>query len=429
MKRIYLLILSGFYSSLAALTLDESVSLAMQNATQLQEISYNKDIIELNQKSKSAKNFGEFEAVGSVDNYNLPRTLAPLTPASISPTIATTENLFSAGVKYSVQLFTGFAQTKSIELENIQRDSAMIFERLTKEQLVYNVKSIYLSIVSLEKQLDALRDYIRAQKHFLATVNEEVSLGRKAHIDALKVESELQESLTKEQALLTNATILKESLKFMIDTEVESLEDVTISVQEETFDIEHLDALQRSRALELSLSLIDKKIGIKNSYKYPQISFDAYYGQNFGFNDDKNPNEGDFNNQELWQFGLKIKYSLYDFGANSYETQALELQKLQIEAKNEGVKREILRDIKTALAQLNKSIADIKSTNAKYELLQESAKIEMARYEGGLASMNDLLFVNAQKELAKSSLIDAKYSYQKAVYYIEYILEKGVSDV
>lgn len=425
MRKTFIVALLSF-TALQALSLDESVALGLKNATKLKETALSQEIVAINKKSKEAAQLGAFELIGAYDSYNLPRTLAPLTPSSISPTIPTTENLFSTGVKYSVALFTGFAQTKNIEIEDIQKSSAEIFEKLTQEQIVYNVKNMYLSMLSLQNQQKALDAYIQAQEQFVATLHESVTLGKKAYIDELKAQSDLQESLAKKQNLKSSREILEESLRYVIDGNVGTLEDISIDVVKKEFEIESLELLDRVKALDLTLKIIDMKIGIKNSYKYPQISFDAYYGQNFGFNDAANPNEGDFNNQELWQVGIKIKYTLYDFGANSYEAQMLELQKIQTQAQNEGFKRELYRDLHIGLSGLNKTIADYKNSVTKYELLDASAEIEKARYDNGLASINDLLFVNAQKELAQASMIDAKYSYQKALYYIEYILEKGV---
>jgi len=412
--------------SLQALTLEQSVELGLKNSTKLKEVALSQELVNVNKKSKEASQFGNFDIIGSFDHYNLPRTLAPLTPSTIFPGIATTDNLMSTGVKYSVALFTGYAQTKNIEIEEIQKNSAEIFEKLTQEQIVYNIKNIYLSLLSLQKQQEALDDYISAQKEFIGTIHDAVSLGKKAYIEELKAQSDLQESLYKKQTLTHSEKILRESLRYFTNEEVGVLSDVPIDIVQKEFDIKSLEALERVKALELTLKILDKKIGMKNSYKYPQISFDAYYGQNFGFNDASNPNEGDFNNQELLQAGFKVQYTLYDFGAKSYESQALEMQKLQTQAQNDGVKRELYRDIHIALSALNKAIADFKSSTTKYELLETSAEIEKARYDNGLASINDVLFVNAQKELAKASMIDTKYSYQKAVYYIEYILEKGV---
>ncbi|MBU1658719.1 TolC family protein [bacterium] len=410
---------------LAALTLDESVDLAIKNSTKLQEIALNKNIKELHVHQKEALHYGELSLVGSFDKYNLPRTLAPLTPSSISPSIATTDNLFSVGLNYSVALFTGFAQTKNIEIENLQKNSALIIEKLSQEQIIYNVKNIYASLLSLNEQLKSVNNYLKVQSDFASIINQEVELGRKAYIDELKTMSDLESIKANQQTLLANIDILKASLKYFINQDIDELEDISIEISKQEYEAENIDTLERLKVQELNLNIMDKKVDIKKSYLFPQVSLHGYYGQNFGFNDAKNPNEGDFNNQEIWQIGLKVQYSLYDFGAHSSELESTKLEKLQNKIKKDDLKREIQKEITSSFAKLNESIAIYKSTNAKYELLAKTAAIEKIRYDNEVASINDLLFINAQKEMAKAQMIDSKYNYQKAVYYIEYILEKG----
>ena len=411
--------------SLIALTLDESVEHALKNSSKLNEIKLNKEIKKLNKEEKSGLKFGEISLIGSFDHYNLPRTLAPITPSSISPSTPTTKDLFSLGINYSVALFTGFAQTKSVEIEGLQIDSAIAIENLTKEQIIYNVKNIYLSILSLEKQSDSLNDYFKAQNAFVDIIKEEVNLGKKAYIDELKAKNDLESIKANQQALITNIEILRASLKYFINEDIDTLEDLEISVSNMEFDTKNIDSLDRLKVLDLSLKAIDKKVKIKESSYYPQISLSGYYGQNFGFNDSTNLNEGDFNDETIWQIGVKLKYKLYDFGSRSASIESAKVEKLQNIIKKDDVKREIQKDIATALSKLNETISSYKNTVSQYELLVQSAEIEQIRYESGSITINDLLFINAQKELAKSKMIDSKYSYQKAIYYIEYILEKG----
>ena len=48
---------------------------------------------------------------------------------------------------------------------------------------------------------------------------------------------------------------------------------------------------------------------------YPQIVLNAAYGQNFGPNDGRHQNSGDWENQEVWQAGLNLKWNIFDFGS------------------------------------------------------------------------------------------------------------------
>ena len=57
--------------------------------------------------------------------------------------------------------------------------------------------------------------------------------------------------------------------------------------------------------------------------------------------------------------------------------------------------------------------------------MSETEKIESIRYENGASDINDLLYTKARFAMAKSSYIQAKYSYQNAIYYLDYVMERG----
>ena len=104
------------------LTIDEAVALALENNPGIQKQQMNRALSEEELSGKKSQNFGKIDVVASYGHFNLPRTLAPLTPASIfgDPTaVPTTEDLFTTGIMYEVPLFTGFAQQRSVEIAEL----------------------------------------------------------------------------------------------------------------------------------------------------------------------------------------------------------------------------------------------------------------------------------------------------------------------
>ncbi|MCF6289982.1 MAG: TolC family protein [Desulfobacterales bacterium] len=102
-----------------AFTLEECVELALRNNPDLDKQQLNLQLAHADMVEQKARSFGNLDIVSSYTHYNLPHTLAPMTPASISSNpaaVPTTEDLFSAGVVYEVALFTGFARTRAIEI-------------------------------------------------------------------------------------------------------------------------------------------------------------------------------------------------------------------------------------------------------------------------------------------------------------------------
>jgi len=51
----------------------------------LQKNQLQTELLQAKKDESQAKKFGEFDVVGSYTHYNLPRTLAPIVPSSLSP--------------------------------------------------------------------------------------------------------------------------------------------------------------------------------------------------------------------------------------------------------------------------------------------------------------------------------------------------------
>ena len=101
--------------------------MALANNPDMQRQRMNHTLSENDLAEKKSQNFGQFGLVASYGHYNLPRTLAPLTPASILSdpyAVPTTQDLFTTGIMYEVPLFTGFAQQRSVEIAVMQKEMA-----------------------------------------------------------------------------------------------------------------------------------------------------------------------------------------------------------------------------------------------------------------------------------------------------------------
>ena len=111
------------------LSLEEAVDLALANNPDLQRQRMNQSLSENDLSEKKSQNFGKIGLVASYGHYNLPRTLAPLTPASIfvDPyAVPTTRDLFTTGIMYEVPLFTGFDQQHSVEIAAMQKEMSVV---------------------------------------------------------------------------------------------------------------------------------------------------------------------------------------------------------------------------------------------------------------------------------------------------------------
>jgi len=185
-------------------------------------------------------------------------------------------------------------------------------------------------------------------------------------------------------------------------------------------DSENLDELERFKLQDLKIEKGSKFISKVEASKKPQVALNAYAGYNYDL-DQIDP----FENEQLWQVAVNVKWNLFDFGANSAKAQQAKIAKLQAivnkEATTEGFKKLFAK----AQGEIEKAYANYQTNQSQYNLLEESEKIEEARYQAGVATINDLLLAKAKTQLAKSKMIQSRYDYQNGIYYLDYLLERG----
>ncbi len=438
-KYLYLLSLLCLCFSLVpvsrslALSLDECVALALRNNPELHKQQLQLDASHIDISEQKGQQFGRLELVSSYTHYNLPHTLAPLTPGSIiaNPTaVPTTEDLFTTGIIYEVSLFTGFAHTSSIEVAKLQKELAAAALKLSREQLVYNVKTLYVQILSLQAQELAQRAYVESLRQLYEQVSRELQLGQKARIDQLKTAADLGNARTAEAQISANISILKASLASLLDIDqIPPLAEIELTQEAmTTVDDDFSSQISDSQRLRSARLVIDKNARLADKVAaslYPQIVLNTSYGQNFGPNDSSHRDSGDWNNQEVWQAGLVLRWNLFDFDSTRSKMKKARIIEQQSRYEQTQTELELKRAITEAVTRINIAVNVYRSSRSELEMTRQTAAIEQVRFDQGAASINDLLYARARNQLAESRFIDAGYSYKIANFHLEYLLESG----
>ena len=422
---------ASFPGASSGMTIDEAVALALENNPGLQKQQMSQAVSEQELSRIKAQKFGKIDAVTTYGHYNNPRTLVPLTPVSIladPEAVPTTDDLFISGIMYEVPLFTGFAQQRSVEIAELEKEMAGVALKLSREQLIYNVKTLYVNILSLTAQQKAQEGYHTALQHLYDDIVLEVKLGKKARVDQLKAAADQENSRVKVQQTSGNIKIMKASLATLLNSgTISTLEDSFMEVQtlggtEYSKDIEELDRY-RSAVLDVEKkSRLEEK---SSAAYYPQIVFNGFYGLNYGPNDSSNVNEGDWNNEEDWRAVVNLKWTLFDFGSRKASKQKAAIQKQQSRRDRLITELELKRSLTEAVTRIELAIDDFHSAETELALTRETERIEQTRFDKGAADVNDLLYAKARNQLALSRSIAARYNYQNGRFYLDYLLENG----
>ncbi|SEA75219.1 Outer membrane protein TolC [Desulfuromusa kysingii] len=422
-------------SQASAMTLNECVELALRNNPEMAKQKVNLETTQADLADRQGQKYGKLNLVSSYTHYNLPHTLAPLTPGAIASNplaVPTTEDLFVAGINYEVQLFTGFAQTRSVEVAALQRELAAAALTLSKEQLIYNVKSLYVNILSLQEQASAQAAYVRSSQQLYEQISHELTFGRKALVDQLKAAADLQNARARLVQINADIDILSGSLASQLNIEaIPPLQKFDLTVDNpqplQGDFVDQLKTTERLRAAELTVRKDAKLVQKAAAGLYPQIALNVAYGQNFGPNDSSHADSGNWNNQDLWQGGLSLKWTVFDFGSTQSKIRKARFVEQHSRHQQTQAKLELKRAVKEAVTKINTSVSDYQSAQSERELTQRTAAIEQVRFDKGATSLNDLLYAKARHQLAESRFIAAGYAYEVAGYYLQYLLETGES--
>ncbi|NOY12117.1 MAG: TolC family protein [Deltaproteobacteria bacterium] len=416
-----------------AFTLDQCVELAVQNNPELQKQQLGLQFAGNDLTEQKALKFGRLDFVASYTRYNLPRTLAPLTPGSIATNpaaVPTTEDLFTSGFVYEVPLFTGFAQTRAVEIAALQKEFAAATLKLSREQLIYNVKTLFVNILSLRQQEKAQTAYVESLQRLYAEVTRELQLGKKARIDQLKAAADLESARAGRTQIRANISILRTSLASLLNLEqlpiLQKIELRPESIQPvQNHFTDRLGESERLRAARLTLHKNAKLVDKVAAALYPQIVLNTAYGQNFGPNNSGHVNSGDWNNQHVWQLGLNLKWNIFDFGSTRAKLKKARIVEQQSRYEQTKTELELKRAIKEAVTRINTAVSNYRSARTELDMTRETAAIEEVRFKQGAAPINDLLYARARNRLAESRFIAAGYAYKTAQFQLDYLLESG----
>ncbi len=400
--RIFLLLTFGLHA-LFALTLDEAIQTALKKSPLL-HIQKNRALQAREEKeAKKAKTYGKVVATASYTHYNIPRTLAPIVPP-ISPNITTSKDITSYGAMYEVVLFNGFADVSSIKIANLEYNIATIDYGLSKAKLIFNIKSLYYKILSLQQELQSAKSYKKALERLYRDVKKEVTLGKKAKIDLLKVNSDLQSASFAIVNLQKNLEILQSQLAYTIG--IDSIKNVHPAKESL-----HTNPIQKSFSYKkafMESKKAQKAIQKAKSLYYPKLSLNLLYTKNFGQGSSK----------ELWQSSLGLNWNIFDFGYKKHEVQKAKIASLIAKEKLLDTKRSLQTKVEEAKRRIEIAKAKIDTTKVQLRLLQKIKETEMIKYEKGISDMYDLLYAIAKYEGAQSALFQAMYDLdiQKAYY-------------
>lgn len=418
-KTVSLVCIISLFTSLNAkeFNLDELIDIALNNNTKIQVSKNNKEIKTQEVKKAKSAYLPKLSASADIGNYDIKSLGSEQEGDATSVTLSANQLLYDFGKTSS-----------SIDASKYNLDASKTEISSNTQSTILSVKETYYDILNKYQQIEVANESIKLDELQLSQANEYFKAGIRTKIDVTNAKLNLSNSQLKLVKAEYSYKIAKTKLISILglnkqidiktnNSDIKSLAKNSILKYEDLDKLIDLGLIQRPEIKKYSALIKSNKASIKNvkSQYYPRLDINASY---------TDKNSDDISSLESKQTAvlLNLKWDLYT-GNTTNADKKIALSNLSSTNKQlEQTRLEITQDITNSYFNMKQSFDSIKIGLLSLDFSIENLNLANERYKAGL---NDLLEVNDAKleyTQAKTTLINAYYTYLSNNAQVEYSL-------
>lgn len=319
---------------------------------------------------------------------------------------------YSSGVTVS-QLITDWGKTKSqVALADFDLQASRYDYDEVLQNLFFEVKQGYFTLLRAQKEEEVALEAVKTYQHHLEQARNFYRVGRVSKIDVTTAEVDLSKaelglikaktSVEVARATLSNALGYSEAPSYEI-------QDVLLR---EKLSITPQDALKSAimtrpdlRAQEIRRSRAEQSITSAEKTDAPSLSIKG--GYTWG--------DQDFTGNGEAYLGLSLEMPLYDGGLTRAKVAQARGELDKSEANLEGLRQDVILEVKKALLELHNSEEAIGSAEKTLEYARENLNLANGRYEVGVGSPVEVTDATENYIDAQNDYYGSLYEYQLAL--------------
>jgi outer membrane protein len=351
-----------------------------------------------------------------VTRYRYPTPLTPLvlpspfTLAALQTMVVPDfeRTIYDAGASFRLPLYRGGRVMANIRVGEMRKALAQDNYRVSEQDLIYNVTSVYHKILQLQKLLAAhVASVIQLESHY-RDVEFFLKAGTAPRLDLLKTEVDLAHAKDNLLLVRNNLDSAFELLKNLMGMEdagttiavVEpKLSAATCPSEEESMDIA-LAKRPDYRGVAKKKAIAEARIRVAQGQWFPDIYGSGQYikraGDATSFHED-------------WFLGLRLSIPVFDGGLirSEVEREKTDLEKVRQEERL--VRLNISREVRDARLSVVNTSDRIKVAEKAIESARETVRVEHLKFGAGSGTTTDVID-------AQTALLRAESDYYQAVY-------------
>jgi len=406
--------IDGLTKPSGRLGLGEAIRLALANNP---EIAARRHEV---QAASAEKDFATGEAlphVGVETGYsyslNEQRLIAPDTNGQAG---LFSHNIASGDLVMNVPLFTGGRITSQIKAAELLAKAAEHQLGRSRQELVFNVSSVYFNILSQDHVIESLLFNKRALERHLERVDHLIAARKAAKVDRLRTQVRLANIA---QQIVAQRNVQAVQYEAMANLLGLSPAHAPIKVAGK---LEASAADMPSRASAFGLAIAQRKdflaaqaavgaqakaVDAALAAQWPTIYGQASYGGRWAMGAAEQP-AGTDRLEDAGQVGVMAEIPIFEGG----QIQArIRRERAKLAAGRQRLRKlalQIQLDVKTALLNTQSAYEQVQATETAIDQATESLRIEREKYDQGKSSITDVLD-------AQASLLFTQTTYHKAL--------------
>jgi outer membrane protein TolC len=315
---------------------------------------------------------------------------------------------------YLKQTIYDFGRTAgSVEAARGNREAADHALAVTRQDLTLRVRVAFYLVLAFEKQVQAVRENVKAREDVFRQAQEFFNQGIRARVDVARSEANYFAAKTNLIRAESNREIARVELANAMG--IATLEERTpvatsfalLSLPER--NTSQQNALSTRAELQQFAAMKSAANGnltsAKSSY-LPILSGVA----NIGYADRDFPPTGN-----VWGVGLNLTVPLFSGFSSVEQVREATAAMNSIEARQNNLKLQIIKEVETAWFGGNDAAARMVSTEKEVAAANESKSLAEGRYQEGIGSIIEVTDAQSQTLDAQTANIQAKFDYYTAL--------------
>lgn len=342
----------------------------------------------------------------SATRYGYPSLVVPIREIGVFPPLDDT--IYDIGVALALPLYTGGRIAQGVVVADLGKEIAVETERLGRQELTFNVSSVYLKILHLGELDQAYAARIASLEAQERRVQLLVKVGKAPRLDLLKTQVLLTKARHDRLKIRHSRQEAYTLLYNLLGSERPRTETPLVAYAAGTEPAWTLEALKRAAHAQRpeirisgdQLATREAQVEIARAARRPDVALVGAYRERAG---------SDTEFLDDWSVGVQLSLPLFDGGVRASRVQQAALGREQAAQAAEQTRLDVDKQVEDAWNRHREALSRLDVTARSVQEAEEALAIERLRYEQGVGLVTDLLGAETSLLTAQADRLQAEF--------------------